>query len=182
LYKRSLAIKQKALGPDHPDVATVQGNLAMLYQAQGQYAPAELLQKRALAIFEKALGPEHPAVATSLGNLAELYRAQGRYAAADPLCKRSLAIDEKAHGPNHPDVARDLNNLAALYEAQGQYAAAERDTVEDVCRLCGAWCFRQQLSPCRCAARNERSTPASYPDGASCPAVRSSAPPVEGVS
>ena len=30
LYKRSLAIREKGLGPDHPDTATVRGNLAAL--------------------------------------------------------------------------------------------------------------------------------------------------------
>ena len=63
LYKRSLAIMEKALGPEHPSVATSLNNLALLYQAQGKYAEAEPLYKRALAIVEKALGPEHPDVA-----------------------------------------------------------------------------------------------------------------------
>ena len=64
MYKRALAISEKALGPEHPDVATSLNNLALLYQAQGRYAEAEPLHKRALAISEKALGPEHPDVAT----------------------------------------------------------------------------------------------------------------------
>ena len=55
---------EKALGPEHPDVANSLNNLAALYQAQGRYAEAEPLYKRALAISEKALGPEHPDVAT----------------------------------------------------------------------------------------------------------------------
>ena len=114
LYKRALAIEEKALGPEHPDIATSLNNLALLYQVQGRYAEAEPLYKRALAIGEKALGPEHPDVATSLNNLAELYQAQGRYAEAEPLYKRALAIGEKALGPEHPDVAISLNNLAGL--------------------------------------------------------------------
>ena len=55
LYKRALAIIQKALGPTHPDVATGLNNLALLYATQGPYAQAEPLYKRALAIREKAL-------------------------------------------------------------------------------------------------------------------------------
>ena len=42
----SLAIREKALGPDHPDVATSLNNLAELYEAQGRYADAEPLYKR----------------------------------------------------------------------------------------------------------------------------------------
>ena len=124
LFKRALAISEKALGPDHPDVAVSLNNLADLYDDQGRYADAEPLYKRSLAIWEKALGPDHPNVATSLNNLAALYHDQGRYADAEPLYKRSLAIGEKALGPDHPDVALSLNNLAALFTAQGRYADA----------------------------------------------------------
>ena len=60
LYKRSLAIYEKALGPDHPDVATSLNNLAALYDAQGRYADAEPLYKRSLAICEKRSVPIIP--------------------------------------------------------------------------------------------------------------------------
>ena len=54
-YKRSLAICEKALGPDHPDVAASLKFLAILYDRQEKYAEAEPLYKRSLAIYEKAL-------------------------------------------------------------------------------------------------------------------------------
>ena len=57
LYKRSLSIKEKAFGPNHPDVALSLNNLAALYDTQGHYAKAEPLYKRSLSIREKALGP-----------------------------------------------------------------------------------------------------------------------------
>ncbi|MDD5036335.1 MAG: tetratricopeptide repeat protein [Methylococcaceae bacterium] len=124
LYRRSLAIFEKVLGPDHPYVAKSLNNLAELYRMQGRYAQAAPLFQRSLTIFEKALGPEHPDVATSLNNLAGLYQAQGQYAQAAPLFQRSLAIREKTLGPDHPDIAESLNNLAGLYKALGQYAQA----------------------------------------------------------
>ena len=64
LYKRSLAIREKALVPIIPNVAKSLNNLASLYEAQGRYADAEPLYKRSLAIWEKAFGPDHPDVAT----------------------------------------------------------------------------------------------------------------------
>jgi tetratricopeptide (TPR) repeat protein len=121
----ALSIRERMLGPDHPDVATSLNNLAKLYNAQGRYADAEALYRRALAMREKALGPDHPDVATSLNNLAELYNAQGRYADAEPLYRRALAIGENTLGPDHPDIAIRLNNLGALYANQGSYADAE---------------------------------------------------------
>ena len=92
LHKRSLAITEKALGPDHPDVATSLNNLAGLYDTQGHYARAEPLYKRSLAIFEKALGADHPHVATSLENLAVLYRATKRNEEAGKLERRATKI------------------------------------------------------------------------------------------
>jgi len=69
LFRRSLAIREKALGPEHPLVATSLGNLAVLYRAQVRHSVAEPLFKRALTIYEKALGSEHSSVATALNNL-----------------------------------------------------------------------------------------------------------------
>jgi tetratricopeptide (TPR) repeat protein len=56
LYQRSLAIREKALGPEHPSTATSLNNLALLYDSMGDYAKAEPLYQRSLAIREKALG------------------------------------------------------------------------------------------------------------------------------
>jgi tetratricopeptide (TPR) repeat protein len=126
LYKRALAIREKALGPDHPDTATSLDDLAFLYQWQRKYAEAEQLYKRALAIRERALGPDHPDTATSLNNLAFLYQWQEKYAEAEPLYKRALAIGEKAPGPDAAfGTIIVLNNLAELYRRQKKYAEAE---------------------------------------------------------
>ena len=120
-----MAIYQKALARDHPDVATALNSLAFLHDSLGRYADAEPLYQRSLAIREKALGRDHPDVANSLNNLAGLYYDQGRYADAEVLFQRSLVISEKALGRDHPDVANSLNNLAGLYRIQGRYANAE---------------------------------------------------------
>ena len=56
MYQRSLAIFEKALGPEHPDVATNLNNLAALYSDQSRYAEAEPLYQQALAIRDWALG------------------------------------------------------------------------------------------------------------------------------
>jgi tetratricopeptide (TPR) repeat protein len=55
LAQRVLAIREKVLGPDHPDVADALNKLAILYKDQGRYAEAEPLYKQSLAIREKVL-------------------------------------------------------------------------------------------------------------------------------
>jgi CHAT domain-containing protein/Flp pilus assembly protein TadD len=124
LAERVFAIREKALGAEHPDTAESLNNLGMLYKEKGDYGKAEPLMIRTLAIYEKALGTEHPLTAESLNNLAALYYAKGDYAKGEPLYTRALAIYEKALGAEHPYTAQSLSNLAALYYARGDYAKA----------------------------------------------------------
>ncbi len=124
--KQALAICEKVLGSEHPDVAKSLNNLALLYYSEGRYAEAEQLYRRALDIREKALDPEHSDMAKILDDLAELYRVQGKYTEAEPLVHRALKIRDKVKGPQHPDVAESLNTLAMLYYFEDRYAEAEQ--------------------------------------------------------
>ena len=72
LHQRALAIREKSLGADHPDVAQSLNNLALLYHDQGNYEQAAPLYQRALAICEKVLGPDHPNTVTTRKNYAYL--------------------------------------------------------------------------------------------------------------
>ena len=124
LMKRALAIKEKTLGADHPEVALCLNNLGELYRMEGRYAEAEPLLVRALESREKSLGATHPSVAQSLNSLGALFEGQGRYAEAEPYYARALTIRENTLGPDHPDLAQSLNNLAVLYHEEGDDARA----------------------------------------------------------
>src|SRR5262249_14718706 len=76
IYQRVLAVREKTLGPNHPDVAQTLNNLANVYQSESKHARAEDLYRRAIAICEKALGPGHPDVAAILDNLAGVYQSE----------------------------------------------------------------------------------------------------------
>ncbi|MCX4243450.1 serine/threonine-protein kinase [Paraliomyxa miuraensis] len=128
LLERALGQGERALGPMHPDVATLVGNLANLRGEQGRVSEAVPLQRRALAIREAALGPDHEAVAVAADNLG-LLLGQGEASAegleeAVALHRRALAIRERIHGPEHPDVAGSAFELGVALEALGQRAAA----------------------------------------------------------
>jgi CHAT domain-containing protein/tetratricopeptide (TPR) repeat protein len=119
LFERSLAIKQKALGPDHPDTAKSLNELGACYESIGDYAKALSNYEQALAIREKALGPESPFTAASIHNLGNLYKLFGKYDQALTLYKRSVEICEKSLGPQHPFTAMTINSLAKLYRILG---------------------------------------------------------------
>ena len=125
LYRQALAIDEKVLAPNDPNLAIGLNNLAELLEDKGDYAGAEPLFRQALAINEKALGPDDPEVAGGFNNLAELLEDKGNYAGAETLLQRALAIDDKALGPDHLAVGRDLDNLAKLLWKKGDYVAAE---------------------------------------------------------
>ncbi len=124
LLQRALAIREKQLGPEHPDTASSLQNLASLYRDQGKYEQAEPLYQRALAIREKALGPEYPDLAQWLNNLATFYHDQGKYKQAEPLYQR--AIGEKKLSPEHSGMKTLLKNYARFLEEKKQRSRSLR--------------------------------------------------------
>ena len=125
LYRRALAIAERSLGPDHPNVAASLNNLAQLLQTTNRLTEVEPLMRRALEIEERSLGPDHPNVAIYLNNLAGLLNDTNRLADAEPLMRRALAIDEHRFGSHHPAVATNLSNLAGLLQDTNRLADAE---------------------------------------------------------
>ena len=122
--ERELAIREKALGSEHPDTAQSLNNLGVLLRRLGDLAAARPYCERALAIREKTLGPEHLNTAQSLNNLGLVLRRLGDLAAARQCYERALAIREKTLGAEHPDTATCLNNLGFLLQSQGDLVAA----------------------------------------------------------
>ena len=82
------------MGEQHPTVATLLNNLAILLQNTNRFEEAEPLVRRALAIDEASFGERHPAVAIRLNNLATLLHDTNRPAEAEPLLLRAMDILE----------------------------------------------------------------------------------------
>ncbi len=119
-YLETLALREQALGPRHPDVATSLDNLAIVYKDQLRFDEAEPLYRRSLEIREAVLGPGHNRVAVSLNNLGVLYFDQHRFDEAEPLYERAIAIWEKTLGTEHHAVGVALVNLANIRHQLGQ--------------------------------------------------------------
>jgi tetratricopeptide (TPR) repeat protein len=124
LHQRALRIREAALGPDHPHVATDLSHVGRALSYLGRYAEALPLQQRALRIREAALGPDHPDVATDLSYVGAALSDLGRPAEALPLYQRALHIREAALGPDHPHVATDLSNVGQALSDLGRPAEA----------------------------------------------------------
>jgi tetratricopeptide (TPR) repeat protein len=146
LHKRALAIMEKSIGPDHPQVACLLRNLAEVYTSQGSHrqAEAEVLYKRALAILEKPLdNPLEKPVEFNLNyyyypeslhdrnkaeamiDLAMLYESQGQDRQAKIFYKRAIAIFTTPCSSDLPYAASLLSRLGEIYYRNKQYASAE---------------------------------------------------------
>ena len=125
LYRESLAIREKASGPDSLATAESIGGLARVALLSNDNAASEERHRQSLAIRERVLGPDHPQVANDVFNLGLLSYRRRDYKSAIDLSQRALRIREKAFGRSHPAIAFSLNNLGLVYWRQGNYPRAE---------------------------------------------------------
>ncbi len=72
VYKRVVADRERALGPDHLDTNRARYSLGAAYQRTGKTVAAERVYEQARVGFERLLGPRHP---DALRSRAELARA-----------------------------------------------------------------------------------------------------------
>jgi hypothetical protein len=126
LFRRSLQIRETALGPDHASLVQTVNGLAAVCYARGDIDAAEPLFQRALSITERRLGAQHPDIVTSLNSLARIAFKRNDYAAAGPLLERLLVLKESTVGPEHPESAPILGSLVKVRCAEGALDEAER--------------------------------------------------------
>jgi tetratricopeptide (TPR) repeat protein len=98
-YRWALAVREDAVGPDHPDVATACHILGAMYMERERFAEAEPLLQRALQIRLRSFGPSDSDVISTRDDLAALYRAQGRRIEADSLREALPAAESPAPPP-----------------------------------------------------------------------------------
>jgi tetratricopeptide (TPR) repeat protein len=127
LLTRSLATRERMLGPLSPEVGGNLASLGRLYSDQARYAQAESTLIRAVALLEAPRGDRETAADpfAALSALGTLYQTTGRYAEADSVTRKALAALEKVAGPADPRLANQYNVLAILQAEQGRPVAAE---------------------------------------------------------
>ena len=64
-FDKSLAIKTKVLGCEHPNTATTQNNIGLVLKSQGKYPEALEMYNKCLKTREKVFGRNHLDVATT---------------------------------------------------------------------------------------------------------------------
>jgi tetratricopeptide (TPR) repeat protein len=122
-YERALAIREKALGPDHPIQPSASTTWAACCKRWATWRGRGPIMNAPWPS-GKSARPRPPEYGPSLNNLGDLLQAMGDLAGARPYYERALAIHEKALGPDHPIRPQSLNNLGYCCNAMGDLAGA----------------------------------------------------------
>jgi eukaryotic-like serine/threonine-protein kinase len=138
LQQQSMEIRQRVLGPEHPDTLTSMNDLATDLDDSGHYAEAEKLEREALDISRRVLGPEHPDTLMLMSNLANTLWQEGHYPEAEKLNRETLGIQRRVLGPEHPATLRSMNNLATdLDDSDPEAEKLFRETLDIKRRVLG---------------------------------------------
>lgn len=126
MAERAVDIKEKALEPFDPDLATSLTNLAIQRTLAGNPAQGKALLDRAIAIREKAFGADDLMVAATLGSLAGVLMTLRDDEGAKSVLERVLTIRESKYGAAHIETIRTLFKIAIFYAEIADYVGARR--------------------------------------------------------
>ncbi|DBA02705.1 TPA: hypothetical protein N0F65_010530 [Lagenidium giganteum] len=136
LYRRSLRIREDALGKSHPQVAQSLNNLALFMSGRLETSnpsdgerealrqEIESHYERALVIRRKTLGNMSFETAATLNNYGNFKRLTHDLKSAEDFFKESLKIIDRYYSDANPRAARTLINLSRVYKEQERYDEA----------------------------------------------------------
>jgi tetratricopeptide (TPR) repeat protein len=126
LYRKSRAIYEKALGPEHPRVASILSQEGLILMDEGKLALAEQLMVRSLRALANTCAACIVERAIAENNLALLRLKQKRYADADRLLSHVLQLREEFTAQPGREVAEALQSLSFARQKQRLFQDAER--------------------------------------------------------
>ena len=120
-FQKALAIREKILPPNHPDLATSYNNVGYAFGKLGDHQKQLEFYQKALDIREQALPPDHPDLALSYSNVGFAWGKLGDYQKKLEFCQKALVIREKVLPPDHPDLAISYNNIGSAWGKLGNH-------------------------------------------------------------
>ena len=115
IHLQSVALRERDLGSDDPDLATCLNNLALVYTDRFDFKSAEPLLKQSLEIMQRAVGRDDEDLLPVLNNLGFTYVRSEKFSEAQPLLKWALAAEQKSSNRQDFFYATILNNMAELW-------------------------------------------------------------------
>jgi eukaryotic-like serine/threonine-protein kinase len=124
LTERSIALKERSAGRDHPDVALGFSNLAFCLMSLNRLPEALDAADRAVSTLATHGDPANPILAWALNNKGEVLRALGKPSEALPHFRQALAIYESSLSATDVAAADPLTGIGEAELAQGKPASA----------------------------------------------------------
>jgi len=126
LFRKSRAAYEKRLGPDHPRVASVLTQEALMAFQEGKLGTAEEMLNRSLAILAKSCPDCAYERIAAQNDLALVRIRQGKFEEADRLLSAVLTSQEHADSLPAAEIAVTLNSLAVVRQKEKMFEDAER--------------------------------------------------------
>jgi tetratricopeptide (TPR) repeat protein len=133
---RALALREKALGPEHEDTLSAMSTLGWSYYTLGKhdkYEQGEALYRRMLETCRRTRKDDDDLTLSAMGGLAAILARQDKLDEAAMLQQRILDVRRKTNGPEAPETLSASHNLALSLESMGRLKEAEpllRDAVQ----------------------------------------------------
>lgn len=124
VYERTLALHQTALGQNHPYVADVRLDIAVLHTVRGELDTAGGILEDFLRRDAETLGKDHPLIGRAYIELASVGWQRGTLGRAHEHARRGIAIYERVYGKEHVNLAAAYSQLGAIAFRRGAYEDA----------------------------------------------------------
>jgi tetratricopeptide (TPR) repeat protein len=128
LFRKSRALYEKSLGPDHARVAALMSQEGILMMEEGKLATAEQLMTQALTRLDRSCPKCYVERAIAENNLAALRLRQKRYHDAGELLAHVVSLRENFTAAPGQEMAETLRLLAAVRQKEKRFEDAERLT------------------------------------------------------
>lgn len=125
-HRRSLAVRRKVLGAEHPYVALSLTNIGLGLVDRKDTATAEPLLREAAALRKKVFGEQSAEHVESLLNLGAVFRTKGDAEAAKEVIFKAFELTGRRLGDkDDPMKAQVINQAGLLLYQMKEYDAAE---------------------------------------------------------
>ncbi|MEM9457903.1 MAG: serine/threonine-protein kinase [Myxococcota bacterium] len=122
----ALQIYREIHPEDHPDTASVIGNIGHELEYLGDYEGALALYEEALRMKERLLGPDSEAVAYKLLGIGYLALSRQDFDDAERWLERSREAFDRLAGPRHPQMPYVEKGFARVAEGRGDGESVRR--------------------------------------------------------
>jgi tetratricopeptide (TPR) repeat protein len=126
LLQQTLSLSEQVLEPEHPGLANLLSNLALVYAQQEKMKEAEGAALRAISLWEQASGHECFSLIEPLMTLSWLCSTQNRQEEAEVLFQRATCVWEQNWPAHQSEILLLLDDVIPLYRKHPQNAQVEK--------------------------------------------------------